>query len=57
MSVFPLTTLFCVLFSKTAILGDFLGGKVFHHSILFERLGPTYDFRPLKLTLFGVGRT
>jgi len=36
-------------------------GKVYHNNILFERLGPTYDFGPLKLRLklilFGQGRT
>jgi len=45
MMIWPLTKFFSVLFFKTAIFGDFLGMKVYHNSILFERLGLTYDFR------------
>ena len=36
MVVWPLTKFFSVLFSKTAIFGDFLGGEVYHNSSLFD---------------------
>jgi len=57
MMIWPLTRFFPVLFLTTPIFGDFLGGNVYYNSILFERLGPTYDFRPVELILFGLGRT
>jgi len=57
MMIWLLTKFFSVLFLKTAIFGDFSGGKVYHNSIPFARVGFTYDFRPLKLILFGLGRT
>ena len=57
MMIWPLTKLLSVLFLNSAIFGDFFGEKVYHNSIPFERLGPTYDFWPLKLIVFGLGMT
>jgi len=57
MVIWPLTEFFPILFFKTAIFVDFSLKKVYHNSIPVERLGLTYDFGPLKLMSFGLGRT
>jgi len=36
MIIWPLTKFFSIHFKKTAIFGDFLRGKVYHNSILFD---------------------
>jgi len=36
LSIWPLTKVLSIHFAKTAIFGDFLRGKVYHNSILFN---------------------